>query len=117
VVKRAIELTTIDFKVGEGVRTPARQKKLVAEGKSKTLNSRHLVGKDGFGKAVDLWTMPKGTITWEQKDYNRLSKFMFRAAEELDVDIRWGGDFNGNGDINDGWYDGPHYELVAKKYP
>ncbi|RYD61794.1 MAG: M15 family peptidase, partial [Verrucomicrobiaceae bacterium] len=50
VVKRAIELTTIDFKVGEGVRTPARQKKLVAEGKSKTLNSRHIPGKDGFGK-------------------------------------------------------------------
>ena len=49
VVKRAIELTTVDFVVVEGVRTPARQKELVAAGASQTLKSNHLTG-----AAVDM---------------------------------------------------------------
>jgi peptidoglycan L-alanyl-D-glutamate endopeptidase CwlK len=40
-VKRAIELTTVDFGVTEGVRDFERQKKLVAEGRSQTMNSKH----------------------------------------------------------------------------
>ena len=49
VVRRAIEITTIDFGVTEGLRTEERQKELVAKGASKTMKSKHL-----DGNAVDL---------------------------------------------------------------
>lgn len=119
VVKRAIQLTDIDFKVGEGVRTLARQKTLVAEGKSKTLNSRHIPGKDGYGKAVDLWTITGGTVTWNQKDYVRLAGFVLQAARELGIAIRWGGSWTDevNGWQSQKFFDGPHFELSSKLYP
>lgn len=37
VVKRAIQLTQVDFRVNEGVRTIARQKQLLKEGRPKHL--------------------------------------------------------------------------------
>jgi peptidoglycan L-alanyl-D-glutamate endopeptidase CwlK len=100
VVKRAIELTDRDFTVGEGLRTKERQQKLFDEGKSQTLNSKHITG-----RAVDLWCLKDGKVTWDKKEYDHLSKFVKAAAEELKVTIRWGGDFKS-------FYDGPHYELI-----
>ena len=44
VVRRAIEITEVDFSVGEGLRTIERQKELVAKGASQTMKSRHLTG-------------------------------------------------------------------------
>ncbi len=46
IVKRAIEISEVDFGVYEGVRTLERQKKLVASGASKTLNSMHIPATD-----------------------------------------------------------------------
>ncbi len=118
VVRRAIEISNIDFKVGEGVRTLERQKKLVAEGKSKTLNSRHIPGKDKLGKAVDLWVIKGGTVVWDQQSYVDLSKFVIQAAKELKVSIRWGGDWDSDGNWKEeSFFDGPHYELLSAVYP
>lgn len=44
VVKRAIQITPVDFGITEGLRTKERQKELVAKGASRTLKSRHLTG-------------------------------------------------------------------------
>ncbi|MDX1474690.1 MAG: M15 family peptidase, partial [Reinekea sp.] len=49
VVKRAIELTSVDFSVHDGLRTLEEQKELVKKGASTTLSSKHI---DGL--AVDL---------------------------------------------------------------
>lgn len=118
VVRRAIQISKVDFKVGEGVRTLARQKTLVAEGKSKTLNSRHIPGRDGLGKAVDLWVIKGGTIVWDQASYVELSQYVLQAAKELGVSIRWGGDWDGDGNWKEErFFDGPHYELLTAKYP
>lgn len=118
VVRRAIEITEIDFKVGEGVRTIERQRKLVAEGKSKTLNSRHIPGRDGLGKAVDLWAMPDGRVSWEQRHYVEMAKHVLTAAQELGIAIRWGGDWDQDGDWRDErFFDGPHFELDRRAYP
>lgn len=100
VVKRAIELTDTDFTVGEGLRTKERQAKLFADGKSKTLNSKHLTG-----RAVDLWVLKDGKVTWDKAAYDNLAPFVKQAAKELEINIRWGGDFTN-------FFDGPHYELV-----
>jgi peptidoglycan L-alanyl-D-glutamate endopeptidase CwlK len=60
VVKRAIELTGIDFTVLEGVRSKARQAQLVAAGASKTMNGRHITG-----HAVDLGALVAGSVRWD----------------------------------------------------
>lgn len=100
VVKRAIEITTVDFTVLEGIRSPARQRMLVSEGKSQTLKSKHLTG-----HAVDLGAYVNGTISWDKQYYAQIADAMKTAAKELEVNIRWGGDFKS-------FYDGPHFELI-----
>ena len=49
VVETAIQLTTVDFGVIQGLRTIEEQEALVAKGASKTMKSKHLKG-----LAVDL---------------------------------------------------------------
>ena len=105
VVERAIEITDVDFTVLEGMRTLARQKKLVASGASTTLNSRHLTG-----HAVDLGAYVDGTVRWDWPLYHAIAKAMKQAAEELDVELEWGGDWKS-------FPDGPHFQLSWKAYP
>lgn len=102
VVKRAIELTTQDFSVIEGLRSLSRQKELVAAGKSTTMNSRHLTG-----HAVDIAPYP---LSWDWKYFYPIADAMKRAAKELKVDLEWGGDWTS-------FKDGPHWQLSWKSYP
>ena len=105
VVERAIELTEVDFTVLEGMRTVARQKKLVAKGASTTMNSRHLTG-----HAVDIGAWVGGTVRWDWPLYYKLAEAMKQAAKELNVDLEWGGDWKS-------FKDGPHFELSWAAYP
>lgn len=111
VVRRALDISEIDFSVIEGLRTKTRQAQLFKQGATKTLNSRHLTG-----HAVDLAPYP---LNWNDKAaFGKLAKAMFAAASELNVAIRWGGDWNRNGRSDDEtFYDGPHFELEKKNYP
>ncbi len=119
VVERAIELTTVDFMVLEGVRTPQRQRELYAQGRTKpgpvvtwTLTSNHFVKADGFGHAVDLCPWP---VDWtDLKKFDAISRAMFAAAEELGVRIRWGADWDRDGKPRErGETDSPHFELAS----
>lgn len=114
VVKRAIEITPFDFTVIEGVRSKEKQAENVKKGVSQTMNSRHLTG-----HAVDVAPLIDGAIPWNDKTkFNTLSNVMFQAARELNIPIRWGGDWNENGDWKDEkFYDGPHFELRRQQYP
>lgn len=86
VVKRAIQISSVDFAVIEGVRTKARQAELVKKGASKTMNSRHLTG-----HAVDIVPIIDGKISWNFDDYHPLARAMAQASSELGVSVRWGG--------------------------
>lgn len=110
VVQRAIKISSVDFTVVEGVRTLARQRELFSQGASKTLNSRHIPGADGFGKAVDLAPWVGGTVRWDWPLYHPLAKAMKEAARIEGVPIVWGGDWKT-------FKDGPHFELDRKTYP
>ena len=101
VVKRAIEITEQDFTVIEGTRTVARQRELVRQGASKTMNSRHLTG-----HAVDIAPWP---ISWDWQRFYPIADAMKQAAKELDVEIEWGGDW-------ESFKDGPHWQLPWAKY-
>ena len=89
VVKRAIELTTVDFGVTEGLRTLETQQKYVAAGKSQTMDSKHLTG-----DAVDLVAFIDGTISWELNVYDNIADAVKQAAIEVKVPIRWGAAWN-----------------------
>lgn len=66
VVRRALALSDVDFGITEGLRTKERQKQLVAEGKSQTMNSRHLTG-----DAVDVVAYVGSTISWDWPLYEK----------------------------------------------
>lgn len=105
VVKRAIQLTSTDFTVVEGVRSLERQKHNVAKGVSQTMKSRHLIQDDGYGHAVDLAPLAGKEIPWNDfSKFKEVSEAMKKAASELGVRITWGGDWKT-------LVDGPHYQI------
>lgn len=105
VVERAIEVTTVDFTVLEGLRDPARQKVLVDSGASQTLNSRHITG-----HAVDLGAWVDNQVDWSWPLYFKIAAAMKEAAKQVGVPIEWGGDWRT-------FKDGPHFQLPKKEYP
>ena len=101
----AIKESPYDFGITEGRRALERQRNLVADGKSRTMNSRHLTG-----HAVDIVVFVDGKITWDFKFYAAVAEHIKKVAEELKIPIVWGGDWVS-------FKDGPHYELRRKEYP
>jgi peptidoglycan L-alanyl-D-glutamate endopeptidase CwlK len=102
VVKRAIQITPIDFIVVEGLRTKERQAYLVEKGASKTMNSRHLTG-----DAVDLAPIVDNKISWDWKHFYPLAEAVKEAAKQVKVEVEWGGDWTS-------FKDGPHWQLPRK---
>ncbi len=105
VVERAIQITTVDFTVLEGIRDPQRQRTLVDSGASQTLNSRHITG-----HAVDLGAWVDDQVDWSWPLYHKIAAAMKEAAKQVGVPIEWGGDWRT-------FKDGPHFQLPRKEYP
>ena len=105
VARRALQLSEVDFGITEGLRTPERQKQLVAEKKSQTMNSRHLAG-----YAVDVVAYPTSSGSWEWKWYEMIAKAFKLASQELGISIEWGGDW-------ETFKDGVHFQLTHESYP
>lgn len=141
VVERAITLSTVDFKVIEGVRSD--EQAFINFGKGRTaaeceragcpadfakptldkvtwlanpLNTKHRRQSDGFGHAVDLLPAP---YDWKidrvtKEPFLSMSKAMLTAASYENVRIRWGADWDGDGKpFERGESDSPHFELVT----
>lgn len=89
-VKRAIELTTVDFGVTYGVRTLEEQKKLYASGRSQTMKSKHLIQDTGYSHAVDLVAYDGPNVVWELNVYDNIADAMAEAANEVGCPIKWG---------------------------
>jgi len=110
VLSRALQICVTDFSVIEGHRPKAEQDLVFALGNSKVKwpNSAH---NQLPSLAVDLIPYPfKG---WNDiQGFKNIADAMFQAAAELNIEIRWGGDFNRDGSktTKDGW-DKPHFEL------
>lgn len=139
VVRVAITLTAQDFTVLEGRRTLATQREYVRKGASQTMNSRHLAGPDGLGRAVDLVAWVDGAVNWDWNRYWLIAEAMRKAGQQLGVPLRWGGGWYTLTDLPDShaikrstdaytaarraqglkaFLDGPHFELPAgTRYP
>ena len=76
------------FNVSEGLRTVEQQREYVKQGKSRTMNSKHLTG-----KAVDLYplTMNRKQVDWSR--FEDLADLMFQVAKDQDTEIVWGGNW------------------------
>lgn len=135
VVERAIQITTQDFAVHDGLRTVEEQRRYVAAGVSQTMNSMHRTQADGFGHAVDLVPFINGKLRWEWPAIYPIAAAVWQASKELNVPIRWGGPWDNLSDIKTGtpggmkaavdaygaarrkagkkaFTDGPHFELA-----
>ena len=121
VVKKAAAMSSLDFTVLEGLRTLDRQRKLLSEGATKTLNSRHITG-----HAVDLGVLIDGSVRWDWGLYLRLGEVMRAASLAEKVPVRWGGTWKLLSAIQGpitakilsrSFPDGPHFEIDPKKYP
>ena len=99
VVKLAITKSPLDFSISEGLRTVERQKELVAQKKSQTMKSRHLIG-----EAVDICILLDGKANWDFDNYRIVASVFKNCAAELGVKITWGGDWTT-------LKDGPHFQI------
>jgi len=114
VVKRALELTTQDFVVIEGLRSQARQDELWAQGRTKPgpiVTWTKDASTHGTGHAVDICPYP---VDWnDHKKFDAIAEAMFAAAAELGVRLRWGADWDMDGKLRErGESDSPHFELA-----
>ena len=100
-----------DMKVIEGERSKERQKQLVEEGASKTLNSKHIIQADGWAHAVDVAPYP---IDWNNvAPYYYMAGRIIELARTQGVKVRWGGDWDMDGDLTEEKFlDLVHFELV-----
>jgi len=105
VMEKALQKNEIDFVVYEGLRSLKRQRELVVNGASSTMNSRHLTG-----HAVDIAPVVGKQVRFDWPLYHRLAKVIKETAVEMGVPIVWGGDWKS-------FPDGPHFELNRKTYP
>ncbi len=91
------------FEISEGMRSKERQADMVAQGKSQTMNSKHL-----GGNAVDIAMIgPDGQPNWDFEAYRPIADTAKATAASLGIpDFVWGGDWRT-------LKDGPHFELAA----
>jgi len=138
VVKEAIGYTRVDFGVTCGLRTVEEQERLVAAGKSQTMNSLHLPQEDGYSHAVDLVAYIGSDVAWELNLYDDIADAMAHAATQNNIEVLWGaawdqGNIGGHmGSMEDAmnryidnrrsegrrpFLDGPHFQLITRPEP
>lgn len=105
VMQASISASPYDFGITEGRRTAERQQQLFKEGKSRTLNSRHITG-----HAVDIAVFIGKDVSWDFRYYDAVAKHIKKVADSMNIPIVWGGEWRG-------LVDGPHFELNRKAYP
>ena len=102
---KALDYSSHDFIITEGVRSIEKQKALFEAKKSQTMSSRHLTG-----HAIDFAVIYGKEIGWALPMYKEVADAFKKASKELDIPMVWGGDWKS-------LVDGPHIELDRKRYP
>ena len=102
-------IKTVDCSVLEGHRSKDRQNALYKEGKTKVTypKGRH----NSFPSlAVDVAPYP---IDWGDRErFHLFAGFVLGIAKSMDINHRWGGDWNRNWQVDDNKFDDfPHFEL------
>lgn len=109
----AIRRTPIDFGVAflGGKRTAEEQNQLFKEGYSQR-DGYIKLSKHQSGNAVDLNVFVKSKLVDNKEMLCVIAGIIFSCASELNIDIRWGLDWNMDGDIRDNKFnDQYHFEI------
>ena len=127
-------LPTFDHSVLEGSRSLDRQRALFNAGKSKTMNSKHLIRTPAeLSRAADVVPYPfdwdfegelvkavrRGDSAETRRILHNIQRWalfvghVLMAAHVLDIKLRWGGDWDGDKDLADQNFDDwPHFEII-----
>jgi hypothetical protein len=107
VMKETRRETGIPFEVTEGLRNADRQRQLVAQGASQTMNSKHLTG-----NALDIHIPDgQGGANWNFEDYRPIGEAAKSVAARKGLDgFTWGGDWKT-------LRDGVHFQLDGQGQP
>lgn len=101
----ALSWGVIDFAVLDGHRGEARQEEYFRAGRSRVRwpEGAH----NSFpSDAVDVAPWVDGGVPWEdRRHWDRLAGVVLAAAAQLGVELRWGGDWDGDGDLTDQAFD------------
>ena len=114
-----LAIAYIDFSVLEGYRGRDRQNKLFNENKTKLIwpDGKH---NDWPSKAVDISPYPQDW-TEDSKGQDRfyvLAGHIIHSAFSLGYLLRWGGDWDGDGDYRDQTFDDlGHFEIIDNEEP
>lgn len=108
---KALTYSSQDFCCYDGIRSYKEQQQYVANGTSKTMESKHL-----RGLAVDLVPWINGKPTWDWEGCYLIAFAMDRAATELGIAniITWGGAWDRR--LSDFGGDAREYEKVVQEY-
>tara|TARA_R110000744_G_scaffold217313_1_gene336075 strand:+ start:269 stop:670 length:402 start_codon:yes stop_codon:yes gene_type:complete len=110
IARKALAVSNIDFGITEGKRSVEKQKQLVEEGASKTMNSKHL-----SGHAIDIVCYADGKITWDLEYYQIAANAFKLACKGSEIKIRWGGSWKVNDftlNPENKFIDAVHYEII-----
>lgn len=117
VAEKALSYGVMDFSVIEGYRSPERQLELYKDGKSQ-IDGINKKGKHNYqpSRAIDILPYPaniNGINVWkDEQRFCVLAGLMYAAASELNVKLRWGYDWDGDGNNADStFHDLPHFEI------
>ena len=117
VMDRAIRFGVVDFSLDNGMRSQAEQDHFFATGASHVRRSKHQEQDDGWGHAIHAVPYPpevNGVKVYDDEiRFAVLAGVILVAAKLEGVPVRWGGDWDGDGNNADSTLnDMAHWELV-----
>ena len=118
---KSLELSIIDFGISCGYRSIEEQQEIYQQGRTKPGGIVTYV--DGVKKkskhnelpslAVDIYAYVNGKAVWDKEHLYYLGGVIMTCARQLDIQVRWGANFNQNQNLKDeNFYDLPHFELL-----
>lgn len=120
VAERALSFGVMDFSIIEAHRSVKRQKELYDQGKS-MIDGETKKGKHNYEPSLAIDIIPYPAVindvnVWSDKQrFCVLAGIMFAAASLENIKLRWGGDWDGDGNNADSsFHDLPHFEVLEE---
>lgn len=112
---QVLSVSPIDFTIVQGRRTVEQSAQNIKNGTSflsDPSKSKHVTG-----EAIDFAPYVNGKLDWDDREkFWTIAKLFKQEAEKMGIKVRLGADWNGSGSYKDevqrGYFDGGHVELV-----
>jgi peptidoglycan L-alanyl-D-glutamate endopeptidase CwlK len=117
IAEKALSYGVMDFSVTCGHRSIEEQQKLFKQGLTR-IDGVSQKGKHNYSPSLAMDLMPypaivNGVDVWQDKQrFCVLAGLIYAASAELGYSVRWGGDWDGDGNNADSkFHDLPHFEV------